>query len=136
MMVNEPRPGPPAGGAPENPIPEQLAVLPSKDAVLYPFMLLPLAVADERWVRLISDAAGEHRPLGLFLQQNPTDTPGPDDLHAVGTAANLVRLLKQPDGSVQVLLQGIARVGRGQVLQTEPQLVVEVQTLAETSEPN
>src|SRR5439155_26824613 len=133
--ANEPRPGPPQDGTPESPIPERLAVLPSKDAVLYPFMLLPLAVADERWARLIGDAAGEHKPLGLFLQKNPTDSPGPNDLYEVGTAANLVRMLKQPDGSVQVLLQGIARISRGEVVQAQPHLVVEVRTLVETSEP-
>src|SRR5438094_9020145 len=99
MMANEPRPGPPQDGTPENPIPERLAVLPSKDAVVYPFMLLPLAVAEERWARLISDAASERRPLGLFLQKTPTDLPGPDALYTVSTAANLVRLLKQPDGT-------------------------------------
>src|SRR5205823_4242647 len=95
-----------------------------------------LAVADERWARLIGDAAGEHKPLGLFLQKNPTDSPGPDDLYEVGTAANLVRMLKQPDGSVQVLLQGIARISRGDVVQAQPHLVVEVRTLVETSEPD
>ena len=125
------------GRSPEPLALDQLAVLPSKDAVLYPLMLLPLAVSEQRWVKLIGEAASGHQPLGLFLQKSEElGEPGPDDLYSVGTAASLVRMLKQPDGSVQVLLQGVARIRITEVIQTEPHLVVRVQQLEEQATPS
>jgi ATP-dependent Lon protease len=136
----EPTPAPgrdaAGGGGAENPVPELLPLLPSKDAVLYPFMLLPLAVAEERWVRLIGEVASQRQSLALFLQKDKdADPTGIDDFYPVGTAANLVRMLKQPDGSVQILLQGIARIGLGELITTGPNLTVRAQPLVETVEP-
>ena len=92
-------------------LPSNLAILPSRDAVLYPGMLLPFQVSDQQWVRLLSDAVSARQPVGLFLQRDPTaDVTELAELHQIGTAANIVRLLKLPDGSLQVLLQGAARI--------------------------
>jgi len=102
-------------------LPPTLAILPSRDAVLYPAMLLPLQVGQPRWVRLLSDAVSSRQPVGLFLQRDPAaEFAGLDDLYPVGTAANIVRLLKLPDGSLQVLLQGIERIHLGAPSQLEP----------------
>ncbi len=129
---SRPAPGAASGSA-ELELPASVAILPSRDAVLYPGMLLPLQVAEERWVRALSDAASVREPVGLFLQQRPeTEHPGPGDLHRVGTAANVVRLLKLPDGSLQVLLQGAARIALGTVVQTEPYLRAQVLVLPAT----
>lgn len=117
----------PRRGAPTPEIPPNVALLPSRDAVLYPGMLLPLQVAEEHWVRLVSDAVSNRQPVGLFLQKDATiEVAQPDDLYDLGTAANVVRLLKLPDGSVQVLLQGLARVSRGAVTQQDPYIRADV----------
>src|SRR5205085_9718894 len=82
-------------------LPSSLAILPSRDAVLYPGMLLPFQVGDPQWVRLLSDAVSAREPVGLFLQRDAaTNVTRLEELHAVGTAANIVRLLKLPDGSL------------------------------------
>jgi ATP-dependent Lon protease len=109
-------------------LPSNLAILPSRDAVLYPGMLLPFQVAEQPWVRLLSDAVSARQPIGLFLQHDASaevkDLAG---LHGVGTAANIVRLLKLPDGSLQVLLQGAARIGlSGDATQLEPYMRADV----------
>ena len=112
-------------------LPSNLAILPSRDAVLYPAMLLPLQATDQRWVRLLSEAVSSRQPVGIALQRDAEaeviDLPG---LYPVGTAANVVRLVKLPDGSLQVLLQGSARIRLPEVAtQTEPYLRAEVEVL-------
>ena len=96
---------------PELELPENVAILPSRDSVLYPGMLLPVQASDQQWVRLLSDAVSNRQPIGIVLLREPTaDTNDFANLHEIGTAANIVRLLKLPDGSLQVLLQGAARI--------------------------
>jgi ATP-dependent Lon protease len=105
-------------------LPPNLAILPSRDAVLYPGMLLPMQASDPQWIRLLSDAVSARQPIGLVLQRDPSaQTTDLSQLHPVGTAANIVRLLKLPDGSLQVLLQGAARIRIAATpIQTEPYL--------------
>jgi ATP-dependent Lon protease len=125
--------GPPP---PELELPSNLAILPSRDAVLYPGMLLPLQASDQQWIRLLSDAVSARQPIGLVLQRDATRSEIHwDDLYQVGTAANIVRLLKLPDGSLQVLLQGAARIRLvGEPTQTEPYLRANVLTLPSAGE--
>ncbi len=118
--------GPERAAEPE--LPPNLAILPSRDAVLYPGMLLPLQITEQPWIQLLNDSVSARQPIGLFLQTAPDA-----ELHKVGTAANIVRLLKLPDGSLQVLLQGAARIGLGEVTQREPYLRADVTLLG--SEP-
>src|SRR5919202_2276999 len=113
-------------------LPSNVAILPSRDAVLYPGMLLPLQVSDPRWVRLLSDAVSARQPIGLFLQRRADaelQVVEAADLYTIGTAASVVRLLKLPDGSLRVLLQGLARVGLGQLTQREPYPRAEIVSL-------
>jgi ATP-dependent Lon protease len=70
-------------------LPRNLAILPSRDAVLYPGMLLPLQIAEQPWVQVLNDAVSARQPIGLFLQLTPDA-----EMHTVGTAANIVRLLE------------------------------------------
>jgi ATP-dependent Lon protease len=117
---------PAPGGPPEIELPSNLAILPSRDAVLYPGMLLPLQVSDPQAVRLLSEAVSARQPIGLSLQLDPQS-----ELSKVGTVANIVRLLKLPDGSLQVLLQGAARIGLGELTQREPYIRADIQLLHE-----
>jgi ATP-dependent Lon protease len=133
-VIGEPRPAEAVG--PEFDLPAELAILPSKDAVLYPGMLLPFQVGDPRWVRLLSDAASARQPIGLFLQRDAAvEVSDLNELYATGTAANIVRLLKLPDATLQVLLQGAARVHiSGPASQTEPFLKAPVTVVGAQAE--
>ena len=112
-------------------LPSNLPILPSRDAVLYPGMLLPLQATDQRWVRLLNDAVSARQPVGITLQRDPADeVVDLLGLYQIGTAANIVRLLKLPDGSLQVLLQGLARVRlNDKATQAEPYLRADITVL-------
>jgi ATP-dependent Lon protease len=123
---------------PEIELPPELAILPSPDSVLYPGMLLPMQASDQQWVRLLSDAVSSRQPIGLaLLKDAAADSNSLASLYPIGTAANIVRLLKLPDGSLQVLLQGAARIRIAQTpSQTEPYLRAGVEVLPSgSSEP-
>src|SRR6185312_10096719 len=73
-----------AGTQPEIELPTNLAILPSRDAVLYPGMLLPMQASDQQWVRLLSDAVSARQPIALVLLKEPqADTSNYDNLHRI-----------------------------------------------------
>jgi ATP-dependent Lon protease len=124
---------------PELELPGNLAILPSRDSVLYPGMLMPVQASDQQWVLLLSEAVSNRQPIGVALLNEPSaDTSNFTNLQQIGTAANIVRLLKLPDGSLQVLLQGIARIRLAQQpSQTTPYFRCDVEVLtADLTEPS
>jgi ATP-dependent Lon protease len=97
-------------GAPPG-LPALLPVLPLRETVTFPDTLTPLAVGQERSIRLINDVLGGDRMLVLVTSRNPElDAPGPDQLHGVGVAGTIARMLKVPDGTLRILVQGGPRV--------------------------
>src|SRR3989304_8373110 len=91
-------------------IPEVLAVLPLRDVVIFPFMIVPLYVSRERSIKAVDQALAENRMILLAAQKRQDDEePGPDDMYRVGTAAIIMRMLKLPDGRIRVLVQGLSR---------------------------
>ena len=84
-------------------VPGVLPVLPLRETVPLPDTLTPLAVGQERSVRLVNDVLGGDRMLVMVASKNPElDTPGPDDLYRVGVAGVVARMLKVPDGTVRI----------------------------------
>ena len=122
--------------SPQGPqVPEELAVLPSPEVVLFPYMLLPIPVTDQRLVRMIDDVvAGERKILGLFALREPDKGPTPENLYKVGTAAGIAKMLRMPDGGVQVLLQGIARIALEDITSLEPYIKARVRPLQDEVE--
>ncbi|MBI2527316.1 MAG: endopeptidase La [Candidatus Rokubacteria bacterium] len=121
-----------AGGS----VPEVLSILPLRDTVLFPQAVTPLAAGREASVRLIEEAARGGRLIGVFGQRDPSvDDPQQADLHRVGTAATVLKVLKQPDGVVRLVVQGIARVRIVEVVQTRPFLKARVEPVEETLPP-
>ncbi len=113
-------------------LPDLLSILPLRDTVLFPQAVLPLAVARVPSVRLVDDALGGSRLIGAVTQRDPTvEEPGPDDLHAVGTAALIHKVLKQPDGTLRLVVQGIARFRIVEIVQREPFLRARVEEVVE-----
>ena len=105
-------------------LPSELPVLPLKDTVVFPDSVLPLAIGQERSVRLVDDVVSGDRLLALVASKDADiETPGWDDLYEVGAAAVVQKMLRVPDGSLRVLVQGIRRIRLIDKLQDEPYLV-------------
>ena len=118
-----------AGGT----VPEVLSILPLRDTVLFPQAVVPLAAGRETSVRLIEDAARGGRLIGVFGQRDPSvEDPQQGDLYRVGTAATILKVVKQPDGIVRLVVQGIARVRIVEMVQTRPFLTARVEVVEET----
>jgi ATP-dependent Lon protease len=114
---------------PERPlqIPADLPVLPLRDTVLFPNSFMPLAVAREASVRLIEEASGSARMIGVFTQREASmEEPLQEDLYTVGTATHIHKMFKLPDGSLRLIVQGIERITLDRVVQTRPYLRAEV----------
>ena len=111
-------------------LPDVLPVLPLKDAVIFPYIILPLSISRDPSMLAVEDALNNDRIILLAPQRDGSiEEPGHDDLHEIGTAASIMRMLKLPDGRVRILIQGLARARLRHVSQTEPFLrarVVEV----------
>jgi ATP-dependent Lon protease len=125
------------GTAPAQATPaEELPLLPIDSSVLFPGMFLPLVVSGDSWVRLVDDAALGGRQIGIFWRSQPNEAFDPLALARTGVAAQIVRLLRQPDGGVQLLLQGQARIQIEQLLTTEPYPRARVRTLKTPEQPS
>src|SRR4029450_3362540 len=89
---------------------EELPILPLREMVVFPYMVLPLFVARERSIAAVEDALAGERLLLLTSQRDgEIEDPGPDDLYRVGTVVTVMRVLRMADGRVKVLVQGLAR---------------------------
>jgi ATP-dependent Lon protease len=104
-------------------VPAELPVLPLRDTVLFPNSFMPLAVAREASVRLIDEATTSGRMIGVFTQREAsTEEPLQDDLYTIGTATHIHKMFKLPDGSLRLIVQGLARVRLERISQTRPYL--------------
>jgi ATP-dependent Lon protease len=102
------------GETPENEsqlqIPSELPVLPLRDIVIYPFMIVPLFVSRDRSIKAVEEALSQNRLIFLVSQKDvDKEEPEQDDLYAVGTVAVIMRMLKLPDGRIRILVQGLSR---------------------------
>ncbi len=104
-------------------IPDEMPVLPLRDTVLFPNSFMPLAVARPASVRLIDEATTAGRMIGVFTQREATvEEPGQEDLYPIGTATHIHKMFKLPDGSLRLIVQGLARVRLDRMVQTRPYL--------------
>ncbi len=111
-------------------LPPFLPVLPLKDTVVFPQSMAPLVIAQERSIKLIDDVLSGNRLLALVAVRNPgIEQPGFSDLYEVGTAALVHRMLRMPDGTLRVLVQGLQRVKVGPPIREHPYLVGEITQL-------
>ncbi|HXF43184.1 MAG TPA: endopeptidase La [Pyrinomonadaceae bacterium] len=91
-------------------IPSELPVLPLRDIVIYPFMIVPLFVSRDRSIRAVEEALKENRMIVLVSQKDANlENPKQEDLYKVGTVAIIMRMLKLPDGRIRILIQGLSR---------------------------
>jgi ATP-dependent Lon protease len=117
------------------PLPDALPVLPLRETVTFPETLTPLAVGQERSIKLVNDVLGANRMLAMVAARDPeNEEPGPKDLYEVGVVGVVARMLKVPDGSLRILVQGTQRVRLGPYVAEEPYLVARIAELPDVVE--
>ena len=116
-------------------IPSELPVLPLKETVVFPSSVSPLAIGQERSVKLVDDVVAGERMLALVTVRNSdADEPGWDDLYEIGTAAVVHKMIRVPDGSLRILVQGVGRIHLKRHVQDEPYLVGEFEEVPDVVE--
>lgn len=113
------------------------AVLPLRDIVVFPHMIVPLFVGREKSVKALESVMGGDKKVLLVTQKSPTeDDPKGQDLHHVGTVGSVLQLLKLPDGTVKVLVEGMERVHIGQYIDSGPYLEARVEPVVDATPLN
>src|SRR6266496_2366219 len=116
-------------------IPDILPVLPLRDTVVYPFAVQPLGVGQERSIRLIDDVMRGNRLVVLVAQKSAEiEQAGPDDIFKIGTVSRVARMIRMPDGTIQIIVQGLERVDIGEFTQEKPYLTAHVTIKTDTQE--
>src|SRR6188472_3409985 len=116
-------------------IPSTLAVLPLKETVIFPQSVSPLAIGQERSIRLVDDTLEGERMLALVtVKDKDVDEPGWDDLYEIGTAAVVHKMIRVPDGTLRILVQGVGRIRLQGHVQDDPYLVGEFEVVPDVVE--
>ena len=117
-------------------IPEVLPLLSLRNTVLFPGVVIPISVGRDRSVRLIREANKAEMLIGVVSQkEDDTEVPGPEDLNAVGTVARILKMLKMPDGTNTVILQGQQKFKWTEIIQEEPYHKARVESYGGMDEP-
>ena len=115
--------------------PEALAILPLRNTVLFPGVVLPINVGRDQSLQLLKEAHKAGSDIGVMTQQDGTiENPSNEDLHTVGTVARIMKMLKMPDGSNTVIIQGKRRCRMGEVLETEPYMRAKIAPFPDAEE--
>jgi ATP-dependent Lon protease len=116
-------------------LPKALPVLPLKETVVFPDSATPLAIGQERSIKLIDDVVARDRLLALVtVKSEDVEQPGWDDLYGVGTAAIVHKLIKVPDGTLRILVQGVERIQLEARVQDDPYLIGEFEQMPDVAE--
>jgi ATP-dependent Lon protease len=104
-------------------LPEEIAILPLRNTVLFPGVVIPISAGRDKSIKLINDANASGKPIGVVSQINEEDEdPTANQIHKVGTVARILRVLKMPDGNITVILQGKKRFEIEDVTSESPYL--------------
>jgi ATP-dependent Lon protease len=116
-------------------ISEELSILPLKGTVVFPSLIIPLVITDQRYAKLIDDTLMGGKVIGLFAQKDPElENPGSNDIHKIGTAGTILKMLRFPDGSVRFLVQGLTRIKIKRFIKEDPFLTARVEPLEDLIE--
>ncbi|MGE5819237.1 MAG: endopeptidase La, partial [Deltaproteobacteria bacterium] len=117
-------------------IPDVLPLLPIRDIVIYPYMMLPLFVGRDVSIRAVEESLSRDRLIFLVAQKNSAEeNPNPSDIHRVGTIASIMRMLKLADGRVKILVQGLSKGEVDNFLRERPFFEVKVRKVIEPTLP-
>ncbi|MFC6877522.1 endopeptidase La [Flavobacterium myungsuense] len=113
-------------------LPQSLAILPLRNMVLFPGVVIPITAGRDKSIKLINDANAEGKIIGVVAQKNEEDEdPTKNDIHKIGTVARILRVLKMPDGNVTVILQGKKRFEIDAVITEKPYIKAAVKEVSE-----
>ncbi len=113
-------------------IPSRLSVLPVRDIVIFPYMIIPLFVGREMSIKAIDDALAGNRMILLVAQKDLNiENPGTEDLFHVGTVGMIMRMLKLPDGRIKILVQGLSKAKIENFVKKEPYYIAEIQKIVD-----
>ena len=113
-------------------VPEKLSILPLRNNVLFPGVVIPITLGRDKSIRLIQDAYKGNKIIGVVSQKDSTiEEPKYSDLFEVGTVAQIIRMLKMPDGSSTIIIQGKKRLKLIEELSNEPYLIAKVEEFNE-----
>ena len=114
-------------------IPEVLSILPLRNTVLFPGVVIPITVGRDKSINLIKDAYKGDKTIGVVTQKNDgIEDPQPEDLHNVGTVAQIIKMLRMPDGNTTVIIQGKKRFRIKEFTQSDPYYKASTQRFEET----
>ena len=117
-------------------IPGKLPLLPVRDIVIFPYMVLPLFVGREMSIKAIEDALAGNRMIMLAAQRSlEVENPEPKDVYEIGTVGMIMRMLKLPDGRIKILVQGIAKARITEFIQKEPYFLIKLERITEEKPP-
>ena len=118
-----------------NIVDDDLPVLPLRGLVVYPMSWFPLPVGQRRSIRLVEDSVPSNRMIVLVASKDEQiEEPGPEYIHEIGTAAQIHRVLKTPDGTMRLVIQGLERVRVVEYIQEEPYLRARIEVIPEVME--
>src|SRR5690606_8145058 len=111
-------------------LPTELSILPIKNTVLFPGVVIPITVGRQKSIKLVKKAYQGSRIIGVVAQKNAAEEPVIDDLYRTGTVARIIKMLVLPDGNTTIIIQGKSRFKVKEFLQEEPYLTAsfEIQT--------
>jgi len=113
-------------------LPASLSILPLRNMVLFPGVVIPITAGRDKSIRLINDANAEGKVIGVVAQKDErVEEPGAADIHTVGTVARILRVLKMPDGNTTVIIQGKKRFEIDEVTEEQPYLKATIREFAE-----
>lgn len=111
--------------------PKELPILPIKNTVLFPGVVMPITVTRQKSIRLVRKVYKGDKLLGVIAQHNKVDEPGPDDLFKIGTVAKIIKMLVMPDGNTTIIIQGRKRFEVESFTQEEPYMTANIKLLTE-----
>ncbi|MCK5540622.1 MAG: endopeptidase La [Deltaproteobacteria bacterium] len=118
-------------------LPDELPLLPVRDVVVFPFMIMPLFVGREASIKAVDEALAGDRLIFLVTQKDlREENPGRSGVYRVGTISMIMRMLKLPDGRVKILVQGLAKAAITEVVQREPLFKVRIEKLVDVENDN
>ena len=113
-------------------VPKNIAILPLRNAVLFPGVVIPITVSRDKSIELINNAYKKKQVIGVLAQINPDiEAPEAKDLNRIGTVAKILRLFKMPDGNLTVIIQGQKRFSVIEIVQSSPYFKAEIQRFIE-----
>lgn len=113
---------------------KEVTLLPIKGMVVYPYLVMPLMISNQKFAKMVDEALLEGKTIGLFTQKSKEEvieSGDSDNIYKVGTSAAILKMLRFPDGSVRFLVQGFSRIKLRKIVAEEPHLTAEVEELEE-----